>query len=131
MNRESFISHVTETYGITPDYPFEGDFTTAVFRHRINRKWFAIVMHIPKSKLGLAGEGNLDVVNLKIAPEMLPSLWQESGIFPAYHMSKRHWVTVALDSSAADEMVEYLTGVSFDLTAPKVPGTKRTNPTDR
>lgn len=122
MTRQELLNHIADTYGITPDYPFEGDFTTAVCRHRDSRKWFAILMEIPKSRLGLGGEGTLNVVNLKISPEMLPSLLQERGVFPAYHMSKTHWVTVALDGAevcASDEMAEFLTEVSFTLTAKK------------
>ena len=122
MTRQELLNHIADTYGITPDYPFEGDFTTAVCRHGDNRKWFAILMEIPKSRLGLGGEGTLNVVNLKISPEMLPSLLQERGVFPAYHMSKTHWVTVALDGAevcASDEMAEFLTEVSFTLTAKK------------
>ena len=55
-------------------------------------------------------------------PEMLPSLLQERGIFPAYHMSKTHWVTVALDGTepgASEDMAAFLTEVSFTLTAKK------------
>lgn len=120
MTRQELLNHIAYTYGITPDYPFEGDFTTAVCRHGDNRKWFAILMEIPRSRLGLGGEGTLNVVNLKISPEMLPSLLQERGVFPAYHMSKTHWVTVALDGAevrASDETAEFLTEVSFTLTA--------------
>ena len=119
MTRQELLNHIADTYGITPDYPFEGDFTTAVFRHTDNRKWFAIAMRIPREKLGLTGEGHVDVVNLKVTPEMIPSLTQESGIFPAYHMNKSHWVTVALDGTAADGIVTFLVGVSFDLTRKK------------
>ena len=119
MTRQELLNHIAETYGITPDYPFEGDFTTAVCRHGNNRKWFAILMEIPKSRLGLSGEGTLNVVNLKISPEMLPSLLQERGVFPAYHMNKSHWVTAALDGTASEEMVAFLTEVSFTLTAKK------------
>ena len=120
MTRQELLNHIADTYGVTPDYPFEGDFTTAVCRHGDNRKWFAILMEIPRSRLGLAGEGTLNVVNLKISPEMLPSLLQERGVFPAYHKSKTHWVTVVTDgaeASASEEMVEFLTEVSFTLTA--------------
>ncbi|MBP3667717.1 MAG: MmcQ/YjbR family DNA-binding protein [Clostridia bacterium] len=119
MTRKDLLIHVADTYGITPDFPFEGDFTTAVCRHRDNRKWFAILMEIPSSRLGLGGDGTLDVVNLKISPEMLPALLQERGIFPAYHMSKTHWVTAVLDGTAdgvSDEMAVFLTEVSFALT---------------
>jgi predicted DNA-binding protein (MmcQ/YjbR family) len=62
----------------------------------------------------------VDVVNLKVSPEMIPSLTQETGIFPAYHMNKSHWVTAALDGTASDEMVAFLAGVSFDLTVSKL-----------
>jgi predicted DNA-binding protein (MmcQ/YjbR family) len=120
MTRQDLFAHIADTYGITPDYPFEEDFVTAVFRHASNRKWFAIAMRIPCGKLELTGEGHMDVVNLKVSPEMIPSLTQETGIFPAYHMNKSHWVTAALDGTASDEMVAFLTGVSFDLTAPKL-----------
>ena len=119
MTRQELLNHIADTYGITPDYPFEEDFVTAVFRHTGNRKWFAIAMRIPRAKLGLRGEGHVDVVNLKVSPEMIPSLTQEPGIFPAYHMNKSHWVTAALDGTASEEMVAFLTEVSFTLTAKK------------
>ena len=119
MTRQELLAHIADTYGITPDYPFEEDFVTAVFRHTGNRKWFAIAMRIPRGKLGLRGEGHVDVVNLKVSPEMIPSLTQEPGIFPAYHMNKSHWVTAALDGTASEEMVAFLTEVSFTLTAKK------------
>lgn len=125
MIREELFTHIADLYGITPDYPFEEDFVTAVFRHRGNRKWFAIAMRIPRGKLGLPGDAPIDVVNLKVSPEMLPSLWQEAGVYPAYHMNKKHWVTVALDGSAPDEVVTFLTGVSFDLTAQKLRRNKK------
>ena len=121
MTRQDLFAHIVDTYGITPDYPFEGDFVTAVLRHTGNRKWFAIAMSIPRAKVGLAGEGSMDAVNLKVSPEMIPSLVREAGVFPAYHMNKSHWVTVALDGTASDEMVAFLVGVSFDLTASKRP----------
>ena len=121
MTRQDLFAHIADTYGITPDYPFEGDFVTAVLRHTGNRKWFAIAMSIPRARVGLAGEGSMDVVNLKVSPEMIPSLVREAGVFPAYHMNKSHWVTVALDGTASDGMVAFLVGVSFDLTASKRP----------
>ena len=120
MTRAELFAHIADTYSVDPDYPFEEDFVTAVFRHTGNRKWFAIAMRIPRGKLGLAGEGLMDVVNLKVSPEMIPSLVREAGVFPAYHMNKSHWVTVALDGTASDEMAAFLTGVSFDLTAAKL-----------
>ncbi len=67
-------------------------------------------MEIPKEKLGLKGGGMVQVVNLR-APRV-----GEPGVYPAYHMNKNHWVSVALDGSASDETVKTLLDVSFEST---------------
>ena len=41
---------------------------------------------------------------------------QENGIFPAYHMSKAHWLTVALDGTVKEDKLKFLTDMSYDLT---------------
>ena len=76
-------------------------------------------MDVPKNKLGLEGADALDVVNLKCDPILIGSLRKESGIFPAYHMSKANWVSVALDGSVPDEQIKMLLDMSYDETAPK------------
>lgn len=60
----------------------------AVFWHSNNQKWFALIMDIPRSRLGLPGDELLDVVNLKCDPLLIGSLRSEPGFFPAYHMNK-------------------------------------------
>ena len=119
MDKLTFESLVCEKYSVEAEHPFDDDLTTTVFRHGDNRKWFAIVMRIPRIKLGLSGEGRIDVVNFKCSPELIYSLWEESGIFPAYHMNKNHWITVCLDGSVPDETIDWLLRISFGLTAAK------------
>lgn len=76
-------------------------------------------MDIPKSKLGLPSADMIDVVNLKCDPILVGSLRGDAGIFPAYHMSKANWITVALDGSVPDEKLKMLLDLSYDLTAAK------------
>ncbi len=120
MNRTEFELLVSEHSGVLPERPFEKDQSIVVFRHAGNRKWFAVVMTIPKSRLGLAGEDKIDIVNLKCAEELLDSLWQEEGIFPAYHMNKRHWITATLDGRVPTETLMWLLSISRDLTRTKL-----------
>lgn len=121
MTRGEFEALVLDTYNIKADYPFEEDFVTGVFRHGENGKWFAIAMNIPRAKLGLSGEGSIDIVNVKCAPEVIESIaGVESGVFRAYHMNKTHWLTVALDGSCDDGTVEWLLKISYDLTKAKI-----------
>ena len=119
MTRNELEALLADSYGSTPEYPFERYPSIAVFRHGSNNKWFAAVMRISKSKLGIADEGKIDIVNLKCPTEMIDSLWQESGIYPAYHMSKAHWLSVCLDESAPDDTVKWLLEISYNLTKPK------------
>jgi len=116
VNRYELESYVAETYGAVGERLFAKDPSTCVFRHCSNRKWFAVIMELPREKLGLQGDGNICIVNVKCDPRLTGSFRLEQGIFPAYHMSKVHWLTVALDGSVADEKLEFLLEMSFDLT---------------
>ena len=128
MTREEFEALICDRYGITADYPLEDDLSTAVFRHMRNRKWFAVVMNIKRQRIGLEGDGNIDVVNLKCDPEVIYSLAdQEAGLYRAYHMNKTHWITAALDGTCADGTLEWLLGISHSLTAPKIKPQKKKN----
>lgn len=120
MNRKELADYITETYSVDAEYPFLQYPDFAVFRHANNRKWFAVVMDIPKSKLGLKNDGMIAVVNLKCAPILVGSLRNENGFFPAYHMSKTNWISVALDGSVENEKIKWLLDMSFDLTAKKI-----------
>ena len=118
MNREDFVTFISDYTGASAEYLFDED-TTAVFRHGDNRKWFAIVMRIPKNRLGLYGEGEIDIVNFKCDPLLSGSLFREGGVFPAYHMNKEKWISVLLDGSVDSDKIKWLAELSFELTARK------------
>lgn len=116
MNRYELQAFIENTYGTAGEYLFVKDPDTCVFRHQNNRKWFGIIMNIPKAKLGLQEAGNVWVVNLKCDPRLIGSFRLEAGIYPAYHMSKAHWLTVSLDGTVPAEKLEFLLEMSYDLT---------------
>ena len=119
MTREEFETVVLDTYNVRADYPFDEDFETGVFRHE-SGKWFAIAMNVSEKKIGRSGDMQIDIVNLKCAPEVIESLAGiERGIYRAYHMNKIHWLTVALDE-CDDDMLRWLLDVSYDLTRKKI-----------
>ena len=125
MNKYEFASYIEDFYGIKYDCPFEDELDAWVFRHPDNKKWFALVMTIKKSKLGIDSNEYIDVVNLKCAPEIMDDLWQERGIFPAYHMNKKHWLTLTLDGTCDDETIKFVTNISHTLTKKSIKQSKR------
>ena len=119
MNREELEAYILNHYAAQPDYPWADTPRAAVFRHVANRKWFALMMEVPRDKLGLLGAEKLDIVNFKCDSILIASLRGENGIFPAYHMNKASWITAALDGSVPAETIELLLDVSYELTKPK------------
>lgn len=116
MTRTEWESYITRTYGAEGEYLWARYPNYAVFRHSENRKWFAVMMEIHKEKLGLPEGGMIEVLNLKCNPILIGSLRIEAGFFPAYHMSKTSWITVALDGSAEEEKIKWLLDLSYNLT---------------
>ena len=102
------------------DKPFEDDFDTTVFRHGEGGKWFGLVMNLERSRVGLPGEGKVDVLNLKCDPEegfIVREMYD--GIIPAYHMNKRHWISVILNGSVPLDFTQRLIEKSYGLTDKK------------
>ena len=124
MTKQQLFEYCLNTYGTSPDYPFDEDFETAVLRHTDNRKWYAIVMRVSRSKFGLDSDEVIDVVNLKLPTEMFGSFGAADGVYPAYHMNKLHWISVLLPD-APDDVVQFLTNVSFEATRAKPKRAKR------
>lgn len=125
MNREELMTYISEIYHADGDFPWANLPGYAVFRHLDNQKWFALIADVPKKKLGLQEDGMLDILNVKCDSIMIGSFRAEPGIYPAYHMNKASWLSVALDGSADDEKIKLLLDISYQLTAKKV---KKRNP---
>ena len=118
MTKQQFLEYCLNTYGTSPDYPFDDDLETAVLRHADNRKWYALVMKVPRRKFGFESDEVIYVVNLKLPTEMFGSFGATDGVYPAYHMNKLHWISVLLPD-APDDVVQFLVGVSFEATRDK------------
>lgn len=116
MDKQAVFDWVKQQYGTEPDYPWHD--RKAVLRHKANNKWYAAVMEISRDKLGLNGDGMVDIINVKCDPVLIGSLRMQQGFHPAYHMNKEKWVTIRLDGSVAMAEITELIGLSYDLTGP-------------
>lgn len=69
-----------------------------------------------QKNLGLSGEDQTQVVNLKCDTRLIGSFREELGIFPGWLMNKAHWLSVALDGTVEDEKIRFLVDMSYELT---------------
>ena len=114
---ERVMAIVQEKYGNQLEYLWEKSPDTAVLRHVSNQKWYAVLMKISWEKLDRAREDLVEVINVK--HDQVVSLLQEKGIYPAFHMNKRYWISVPLDESLSDQQILDLIERSWDLTRKK------------
>ena len=118
MDRQTVFDYIRKKYKVLPEYPWQKYDNNTVFRHPDNKKWFALVMGVQRIKLGIDGDAYVDVVNLKIEDMFYRDLIiREDGIMPAYHMNRKHWITVLLDGTVTDDRVFELIDMSFLATA--------------
>ena len=111
------MTQVQEKYGNQLEYLWEKSPDTAVLRHEGNQKWYAVLMKISWDKLDKGKEGFVEAVNLK--HDQVADLLSKKGIYPAFHMNKRYWISVALDDTLVDEEVLELIERSWNLTSKK------------
>ena len=111
------MTQVQEKYGNQLEYLWEKSPDTAVLRHEDNQKWYAVLVRISWDKLEKGREGLVEAVNLK--HDQVSDLLVKKGIYPAFHMNKRYWISVPLDDSLTDEEVLELIEKSWNLTLKK------------
>ena len=94
--------------GAEETFPFGPE--TSVFK--VGGKMFAL------SQLGAESLR----VSVKCEPQLVEALRAEhAAVIPGYHLNKRHWNTVILDGSLADEAVGEMIEDSYDLVVSKLP----------
>ena len=111
------MTRVQEKYGNQLEYLWEKSPDTAILRHENNQKWYAVLMKISWDKLEKGREGLVEAVNLK--HDQVSDLLVKKGIYPAFHMNKRYWISVTLDDTLSDEAVLELIERSWSLTIKK------------
>ena len=82
MKKEEIFEYVQKQYGTMPEYLWSKLSDSAVLRHK-NGKWYAVIMTVEKSKLGLEGNDLVDIMDVKCDPEMTSMIIQTYGFLPA------------------------------------------------
>lgn len=118
MNRYEIFDWVKKQYGTEPEYLWAKYPNYAVLRNE-NNKWYAVIMDVPKQKLGIKEVGIVDILDVKCDPVLIGTLRMQSGFYPAYHMNKDHWISISLDSMVSDDEMKNLIDMSYAMTVGK------------
>ena len=109
------MEYCERKFGTEPEAPWEDSPDAYTFKTAKRNKWYALFMTIPYKSLGLAAKGTLDVVNIKLPPEKVLDLIDRVHFYPAYHMNKKHWITIVLNKEVDEPLVQQLLEESYGL----------------
>lgn len=117
--REQVFEYVRETYGTQPEYLWPRFPDCAVLRRGDSRKWYGIVMDVPREKLGLPGLGRVDILNVKLGDPLLTELLLgQPGYRKSYHMGGNGWISILLDGTVPVQDICHWLDHSYGETAP-------------
>lgn len=111
------INHlIQEKYHVAVSFPFTKYPHIGAWYHPENHKWFALAQNVDRS-LFLSEKGECEIINVKIREDRMADLLERNGIFRAYHMSKKSWISILLDETLDDDMIMALIAESYQLSS--------------
>lgn len=116
---QQVIAYAKKTYGTPLEFLWETFPQNAVLRRKDNAKWYAVILTVKTQKLGLSGEGDIEVIDMLAPKEEIPKILDGVNYLPAYHMNKKSWLTVPLDGRVNAEIICAMLDMSYSLAAKK------------
>lgn len=107
MDLETFRTICLSKKQVTEEFPFGEN----VMVFKVAGKMFA-----------LTDVDHFESVNLKVEPgEGVEMRERYDAVIPAYHMNKKHWVSVMMDGRIPDKLIQEWTEKSYQLVVQGLP----------
>jgi predicted DNA-binding protein (MmcQ/YjbR family) len=107
VNLESFRNYCLAKKGVTEEYPFDA---------------VTMVLKVMGKMFAATDIEEFISINLKVDPEKGAELRERHpAIQPGYHMNKKHWITISMDGSLPDKILNALIDDSYALVVSGLP----------
>ena len=116
---QEVIQYINHKYGDELEHLWEKSPENAIWRNKINRKWYGIIMVINENKLDGADNALVEIIDLRYPKEDLENFVDNRRIFKGYHMNKHSWITIKLDGSVDNKELFELIDVSYQISLKK------------
>ena len=109
------ISYIKEKYNDEIEYLWEKTPNNGIARRKDNKKWYLVILTVPKNRFGFDSDELVEVINLKVDKSKMQDILTDSNIYPAYHMNKKSWISIILDGNLDIEKIYHLIDKSYIL----------------
>ena len=107
-------SLINDKYNVKPEFLWDSTPDAGVFRNARSNKWFGIIMCVSKNKIIGNDKKKIEVLNVNLSNDAKKQL-ENKGIYPAYHMNKKYWISIILDDSLSDQTIMDLVDISYNI----------------
>ena len=110
------VDYCNNKYGENHVNPFKKHPDILAFVNEKN-KWYALLLDVEYNKLNKNTDitTKVKILNVKYPTDRILEIIDNKNIFPAYHMNKKHWISIVLDKNIKLETIKELIGMSYSL----------------
>ena len=110
------IDYCNNKYGENHVNPFKKHPDILAYVNEKN-KWYALMSNVEYNKLNKTSNiiTKVKILNVKYPTDNISDIIDNQNIFPAYHMNKKHWISIVLDKNIKLETIKELIDMSYSL----------------
>ena len=110
------IDYCNNKYGENHVNPFKKHPDILAFVNEKN-KWYALLSDVEYNKLNKNTDitTKVKILNVKYPTDRILEIIDNKNIFPAYHMNKKHWISIVLDKNIKLKTIKELIDISYSL----------------
>lgn len=110
------VDYCNNRYGENHINPFKKHPDILAFLNEKN-KWYALLLDVEYNKLNKKTDitTKVKILNVKYPTDRILEIIDNKNIFPAYHMNKKHWISIVLDKNINLKIIKELIDISFSL----------------
>lgn len=115
---QMLIDYVRRIYGDELEFLWTKFPDNAVWRRKDNKKWYGAILSVQRNKLGLDSDEIVEIIDLRLQPELMAEQLANENYYPGWHMNKKSWYTMILDGSISDKELCQRVSESYKLAKP-------------
>lgn len=118
---EMAIEYVCKKYGDEPEFLWAKFPDNAIWRRKDNRKWYGAILTVVGRKIGLETDEIVEIIDLRMRVEDKDKILAQEHYYPGWHMNKKSWYTLVLDSGISDDEIKLRIAESYALAKNALP----------
>lgn len=112
---KKLIKYIKDKYNNDLEYLWQRFPNNAIARRSDNKKWYILFLTVAGNKIGLKDNKEIEIIDIRMEQAKIDKIIDNKTYFAGYHMNKKHWITIPLDTNIDIATIKKLIDNSFVL----------------